>query len=77
MVLANSLVQERNVSPLLAAHCFWKDPKDVCSGFKTCRQLSNQPTVNTEDYEYYLKKNNVYSNGFCGWGSTASRLEPL
>ena len=38
------------------AQCFWKDPKDVCSGIKTRSQSANQLTVSTEDYEYYLKK---------------------
>ena len=38
------------------AQCFWKDPKDVRSGVKTRSQSANQPTVSTEDYEYYFQK---------------------
>ena len=35
------------------AQCFWKEPKDVCSGVN---QSANQLTVSTEDCKYYLKK---------------------
>ena len=38
------------------AQCFWKDPKDFRSGVKTRSQSANQPTVSTEDYEYYFQK---------------------
>ena len=38
------------------AQCFWKDPKDVHSGVKTCSQLKNQPTVSTEEYKYCFGK---------------------
>ena len=38
------------------AQCFWKDPKDVRFGVKTPNQSANQPTVSTEDYEYYVQK---------------------
>ena len=38
------------------AQCFWKDPKDVRSRVKTRSQSANQPTVSTEDYEYYFQK---------------------
>ena len=37
------------------AQCFWKDPKDVRSGVKTCSQSANQAIVST-DYEYYFQK---------------------
>ena len=34
----------------------WKDHQDVRSGIKTRSQSANQPTVSTEDYEYYFQK---------------------
>ena len=45
---------EKCLTPI--AQCFWRDSKDVCSGVKTRSQLTNQPTVSTEDYEYYFEK---------------------
>ena len=38
------------------AQRFWKNPKNVRSGVKTRSQLTNQPTVSTEDYKYYFQK---------------------
>ena len=41
------------------AQCFWKDPKDVCSGVKTRSQSANQPTVSTEPTSTIFIKSNV------------------
>ena len=44
---------EKCVTP--TAQCFWKDPQDVRSGVKTRSQSVKQPTVSTEDYDYYFR----------------------
>ena len=56
----NKLIGQGEKCLTPTAQCFWKDPKDVCSGVKTRSQSANQPTVNTEDYKYYfLKKQHI------------------
>ena len=44
---------EKCVTP--TAQCFWKDPQDVSSGVKTRSQSAKQPTVSTQDYDYYFQ----------------------
>ena len=44
---------EKCVTP--TAQCFWKDPQDVRSGIKTRSQSAKQPTVGTQDYDYYFQ----------------------
>ena len=44
---------EKCVTP--TGQCFWKDPQDVRSGVKTCSQSIKQPTMSTEDYDYYFQ----------------------
>ena len=42
------------------AQCFWKDHQDIkSSGVKTHNQAARQPTVSTQDYNYYYY-NTVY-----------------
>ena len=37
------------------AQCFWKDPQNIkSSGVKTRSQAARQPTVSTQDYNYYF-----------------------
>ena len=45
---------EKHLTP--TGQCCWKDQKDGCCGVKTCSQSVSQPTVSTEDYEYYILK---------------------
>ena len=52
----NKLIGPGEKCLTLTAQCFWKDPKDVHSGVKTCSRWTNQPTVSTQDYEYYFEK---------------------
>ena len=37
------------------AQCFWKDSQDVRSGVKIRSQSAKQPTVSTQDYDYYFQ----------------------
>ena len=38
------------------AQCFWKDHQDIkSSGVKTHNQAARQPTVSTQDYNYYFE----------------------
>ena len=55
----NKLIGPGEKCLTLTAQCFWKDPKDVHSGVKTCSRWTNQPTMST-----ILKKSNLQSNGF-------------
>ena len=55
MVQINSLVLVKKILPA-TAQCFWKDPEDIkISGVKTCSQAARQPTVSTQDYDYYFE----------------------
>lgn len=38
------------------AQCFWKDPQDIkSSGVTTRSQAARQPTVSTQDFNYYFE----------------------